>query len=360
MRKKILVIEDEADVRANLVEILQFEQYEVTEAQDGEEGVALARSLCPELILCDVLMPKKNGYEVLTAVRGDPLITLTPFILLTAKASKQDMREGMQLGADDYLTKPFTIDELLQAVQTQLKKHETMTRQMEDLRSNLTLMLPHELLTPLNVILGFSAFLQNAQKLPAADEIATMGKAIYENGQRLQRLVENYLLYTELKLLDYEHKNPSIWRDPLLVETTNFLQDLSVTPAKRANRLDDLRYDLEDINIRMSPKAFVKILEELLDNAFKFSKKGTPVDIISRQMDGRFSLCVRDRGRGITPEQIAKIGAFMQFNRRRYEQQGVGLGLAIVSRLVELNGGQVHIDSQPDQGTSVTVTFPLS
>lgn len=355
--KKILVIEDEQDVRINLVEILELEEFEVITAEHGEEGLMLAKTLCPDLILCDVLMPKKNGYEVLTAVRNDPLITLTPLILLTAKVSKQDMREGMRLGADDYLTKPFTIDELLAAVHTQLKKHDLIAEQMEELRSSLTFMLPHELLTPLNVILGFSAFLQNPKKLPPNDEIAMMGKAIYENGHRLQRLVENYLLYAELKVLEYEQPIHSIWQDPLLVETKSFLQDLSITPAKRAKRQEDFTYDLADATIHLAPKAFVKILEELLDNAFKFSSAGSPVHLCSTSDDQQFMLSVSDKGRGMTNEQIAKIGAFMQFDRKKYEQQGVGLGLALVYRLAALNRGQVRIDSKPDQGTTVTVTF---
>ena len=355
--QKILVIEDDHDVRANVIEILQLEGFTVVVAQDGEEGLEFAKTLGPDLILCDIALPKKSGYEVLTEVRSDPHITLTPFMFLTAKASKHDMREGMQLGADDYLTKPFTIQELLTAVHTQLKKHKAVSQQMDELRSSLTLMLPHELLTPLNVILGFSAFLQNAKKLPPDDEIATMGKAIYENGQRLQRLVENYLLYTELKLLNYEKAEHSIWLDPLLVETKSFLQDLSITPARRAHRQDDVFYDLVDANIQMAPKAFVKILEELLDNAFKFSPDGSPVHLSSTSDGQQFTLTVQDQGRGMTHEEVAKIGAFMQFDRQRYEQQGVGLGLALVFRLTKLNRGQVQITSEPGRGTTVTVAF---
>jgi signal transduction histidine kinase len=355
--KKILVIEDEQDVRTSLVGILELEEFDVATAQDGEEGLALAKARCPDLILCDVMMPKKNGYEVLTAIRNDPLITLTPFIFLTAKASKHDVREGMELGADDYLTKPFTINELLTAVRTQLRKHELIAQQMEELRSSLTLMLPHELLTPLNVILGFASFLQDPKKLPPDDEVAAMGKAIYDNGHRLQRLVENYLLYAELKLIEYEQPPHSIWQDPLPVETKSFLQDLSITPARRAKRGEDLTCDLIDITIHIAPKAFAKILEELLDNAFKFSPAGTPVHVSSTFAHQKFTLTVEDKGRGMTNKQIAKIGAFMQFDRKKYEQQGVGLGLALVDRLAALNRGKVNIDSQPDQGTTVTVTF---
>jgi two-component system, sensor histidine kinase and response regulator len=355
--KKILVIEDDVHVRTNLVDILKLEGFEVAVAENGEQGLALAKDLNPDLILCDVMMPRKNGYEVLTAIRNDSLIALTPFIFLTAKASKHDVREGMELGADDFLTKPFTIDELRSAVQTQLKKHEVMAQQMEELRSSLTFMLPHELLTPLNVILGFASILQNPRNLPPVDEIAGMGKAIYENGRRLQRLVENYLLYTELKLLDYKQTAHSIWRDPLPVETRNFLQDLSLTPAKRMNRQNDVTYDLEDTTIYVAPKAFVKILEELLDNAFKFSPAGSPVHLSSASNHQQFMLTVKDKGRGMTSEQIAKISAFMQFDRKKYEQQGAGLGLALVYRLAELNRGQVRIDSQPGQGTIVTVAF---
>lgn len=119
---KILVIEDEVLLRANTVQILEFEDFHVIPAEDGFVGVQLAQEQIPDLILCDVMMPKLNGYGVLVALRQNPATAGIPFIFTTAKASKADLSQGMELGADGFLTKPFTSDELLAAISTHLKK----------------------------------------------------------------------------------------------------------------------------------------------------------------------------------------------------------------------------------------------
>lgn len=125
--KKILLIEDENLVRANIIEILEFENFDVVSAENGFFGALWAQEHIPDLIICDVMMPEVNGYEVLAALRENPMTATIPFIFLTAMADKADRRHGMNLGADDYLTKPFTTDELLEAIATRLAKHEDVT-----------------------------------------------------------------------------------------------------------------------------------------------------------------------------------------------------------------------------------------
>jgi len=129
--KKILVIEDNAEVRENLEEILELYGYEVTTAEDGTVGVELALKDTPDLILCDVMMPKLDGYGVLNILSKKQRTADVPFIFLTAKIEKSDFRRGMNLGADDYITKPFYKDELLQVIETRLKKSERLRRQFD-------------------------------------------------------------------------------------------------------------------------------------------------------------------------------------------------------------------------------------
>ncbi|MBF2068704.1 EAL domain-containing response regulator [Fischerella thermalis] len=123
---KILVIEDENSVRENLVELLEAEDFEAIDAANGKLGINLALTEVPDLILCDLMMPELDGYGVLTTLRQEPLTATIPFIFLTAKATKTDFRQGMELGADDYLTKPFTRAELLSAIDGRLKKQATL------------------------------------------------------------------------------------------------------------------------------------------------------------------------------------------------------------------------------------------
>ncbi len=129
--KKILVIEDNAEVRENLEEILELSGYKVISAEDGTVGVEMALKELPDLVLCDVMMPKLDGFGVLNILSKKSITADIPFIFLTAKAEKSDFRRGMNLGADDYITKPFYKDELLAVIETRLRKSEQIRRKFE-------------------------------------------------------------------------------------------------------------------------------------------------------------------------------------------------------------------------------------
>jgi len=120
--KTILVIEDEPQVCNNIQQILELSDYRVLAAQNGRIGLQLAKTALPDLIICDVMMPEMNGYEVVAALRENNVTATIPFIFLTAKVERTDLRQGMELGADDYLTKPFTAEEVLKAVEIRFQR----------------------------------------------------------------------------------------------------------------------------------------------------------------------------------------------------------------------------------------------
>ena len=126
---RILIIEDEPEMRRNLLTILKLEKHTATGAENGRVGVEAARKEKPDLILCDVMMPELDGYGVLRALRDDPALVATPFIFLTAKGEKPDVRAGMNLGADDYLTKPVAKADLLNAIDARLRRQQEQGQQ---------------------------------------------------------------------------------------------------------------------------------------------------------------------------------------------------------------------------------------
>ncbi len=128
--KRILIIEDNKDVRENMADILELAGYSIATAPDGEIGVERAREIRPDLIVCDIMMPKLDGYGVLKMLNNDEETAGTPFIFLTAKSEKTEMRKGMNLGADDYLTKPFEEHELIEAIECRIKKNEFLHRKV--------------------------------------------------------------------------------------------------------------------------------------------------------------------------------------------------------------------------------------
>jgi len=127
MKKKILIIEDQLEVRENIEELLLLSHYDPITAPNGKEGVKIALEHKPDLILCDIMMPEMDGYEVLYLIGKNPEIASTPFIFLTAKAEKTDFRKGMNMGADDYITKPFEEMELLGAIERRLEKFSRLS-----------------------------------------------------------------------------------------------------------------------------------------------------------------------------------------------------------------------------------------
>lgn len=126
--KRILVIEDEPEMRRNITALLRFKEFEPIAAENGRVGIELARREKPDLILCDVMMPELDGYGVLRALQEDAALAAIPFIFLTAKGEKDDLRSGMNLGADDYLTKPVANNELVEAIEARLNRSARQTK----------------------------------------------------------------------------------------------------------------------------------------------------------------------------------------------------------------------------------------
>jgi signal transduction histidine kinase len=354
---RILVVDDDAALRGVVRMALEGEGYEVLEAGDGAEAVQMAWAQPPDLILCDVRMENMDGYRTLEALRGNSLTASLPFILMTGQADQAGMRQGMELGADDYLSKPFTVNQLSAAVGARLKKQklvrEHAERKLADLRENISLALPHELLTPLNGILGFSEILISDHASVSPEEIESMAEAIRDSAQRLHRVIENFLVFVQLELRQAGHAGVVAEGRPLNLRpvTAEAVERVAAT----AQRGQDLVLEVEDAPAAILADYWAKIVSELLDNAFKFSEPGTPVRVSLKVDTEHCLLTLADQGRGMKPEHIAQVGAYMQFERRFHEQQGSGLGLAIAKRLTELHGGSLNISSPPGQGTTVEV-----
>jgi two-component system, sensor histidine kinase and response regulator len=362
---KILIIEDEDTIRENIKDMLHAENFIVVEAENGRIGIQMALEEYPDLIISDVMMPESDGYEVLSEIRLHSATQLTPFIFLTAKATKDDVRMGMDLSADDYLIKPFSRQELLSAVTTRLAKRVVFENQsqtkLENLRSSLTQALPREFGNQLSRILGLSKLVIEEYYDLEAEETLDRIEQIYQSGEILSKLTRNVLLYSELL---------RIGTDPQLVISLRNLQEecspsaiieeVATRKAQQTKRMADLQLNLQEMKIPISWSKIKKIAEEIIDNAFKFSTPNTPIEVTTSHKNDSFQLVVIDRGQGMTPEQINNLGAYMQFDISTGEQQGVGLGLAIVKLLIELYTGKLAIESLLGNYTAIRVTLPIS
>jgi two-component system, sensor histidine kinase and response regulator len=360
----VLVIEDEYEIRTNLVEVLSLNDFIVYEAENGLMGLEIAKEHLPDLIICDINMPGMDGYRVLQELRTHPQTATTPFVFLTAQTDKTFMRQGMNLGADDYLTKPFTWDELLTAVKSRLEKQDLVAKETEqkldNLRGSILHALPHELRTPLTGIIGSAELIVDFGATMDRQTITNMGVNILESGNRLYHLIENYLLYAQLEVIQTDRERIKKIQEYRVEHPEEIITQAAEQQAGQVQRGNDLILKASPMPpLQISSESLEKIVVELVDNALKFSAKETPVEIEMAATD-RFYLQIRDNGRGMTAEQIKNIAPYIQFDRKFYEQQGAGLGLAIVGRLVELHRGQLTIESAFGKSTTVTVTFPLA
>lgn len=358
---KILVIEDEAGVRDSIVDILNAEDFIVDSAVNGEEGLRQIHEFKPDMVICDVMMPVLNGFGVLQRIRQDPGLATLPFVFLTAKSERIDFRSGMDLGANDYLTKPFTHDDLLRMIHTRLgaqsaveeKNHE----QLCALRSSISTALPRELGAPMREVLKLANTLIDEAEALEPEEVVILAKAIHHNAQRTGRLTQNVMLFTKLERLSPEQFSAQGLQRQHTDRADEVITEVAQTIAADYLREDDLEISLEHLAMPMSEAQLRKVCEELLDNAFKFSAVGTPIKIFGSRGDGKVTFYVIDYGQGMTPDQIAQVGPYLQFEPES-EATGTGLGLTIAKRLVELHRGEVLIESIPGQQTIVRVALP--
>lgn len=363
---RILVIEDEDRLRENIAQILEFGDFQVDMASNGVTGVELARNSIPDLIVCDIMMKQLDGFGVLQELRGNPSTANIPFIFVTAKADRDTMRQGMNLGADDFVTKPFTTSELLDAVQSRLERHTVIRKdaekQLEQAKQQLTRMVAHELRTPLISINAVLDIITRQMDYLDPEQMQELLDTIGSGSKRLNRVVEQMVLLTQLEtgVLRQETVSESgmpvaMWE--ILLPTTNL--------ARRfAHRNPDVGINLDerdkDAVVMCHPAALKQALAEVIANAVTFSPEGGSVTVTQWQADGAVWVSVEDRGPGIEPAAIEQaLQGFQQIDRRTQEQQGMGVGLMLAKRVIEAHGGRLDIQSKVGEGTQIFVGLPV-
>jgi signal transduction histidine kinase len=222
---------------------------------------------------------------------------------------------------------------------------------LTQLRSSVPPQLPHEFFTPLAGIIGLMDILRSDFPKLALKEVEDIHNDIYKSALQLQRTLRNYLL-----ILDLQTASSGSVPPPLLPCDVEKSIQAGINEALRQNkRREDVGFRLSACSISVKPGDLSHIVEELVDNACKFSRQGTPVKV---ELAANGRMTIADQGRGLTAEEINRIGAFQQFDRKKHEQQGLGLGLVLVQKLTALYGATFQINSRPGEGTQVEIAFP--
>ncbi|MEY3303577.1 MAG: response regulator [Pseudanabaena sp.] len=369
----ILVVDDEPNNFDVIEALLSEYDYELHYAANGKSAIASLTAFQPDLILLDVMMPEMDGIEVCKWIKASELWQTVPIIMVTALSSKTDMANCLNAGADDFISKPINSIELRARVHSMLRIKQQydniqtlshiqantiniLESTLNELRGTLASRMSHELNTPLNGIIGTISMLKEDIESMDIAEIHEMLGWADESARRLESLTKKFLIYLELEV------SPSR-QESFKVAHTKFSRDMIESSLKSYvkdfKRSDDLQFDLEEAEIALSDRYLLTILHELVDNAVKFSTAGKMIKISSQVAENMFNLSVKDLGRGMTNEQINRIDAFVQFERKTYEQQGIGLGLRVVKKIVELAGGNFSITSIYQQESTVHISLPL-
>lgn len=354
--ESILVVEDNDSVREEIIDILEMENFRVYEAANGREAFTIAYDYIPELIISDIVMPEISGYQLFGNLRSNDRTRKIPFIFLSAKAAVSDIRKGMNMGAFDYLTKPLNAFDLISAVRRNIQKVSTIEAEIEDLKLNLSDVLPHELKTPLNGLYGLSGFLAGNIENISTNQTKEIALAINESAERLSKLIDNYLLYSQLLMMKLK---PNIANCLLKVDKIDVGKIFSgqINDNNVVTRPNDFEYNIESAFVKCNVLLFEKIINELLKNAFKFSNPGQKVVVSSLKTKEKYVFKVYNEGVGMKSAYLEKITAFKQFDKTLLAQQGAGLGLAIIKLIGDLFDLDIRIKSTYKKNFFISVSF---
>jgi len=370
----ILVVDDEPNNFDVIETFLSEQDYQLYYASNGDSALGILETVQPDLILLDVMMPGIDGIEVCRRIKAMPQWENVPIIMVTALTSKEDLARCLNAGADDFIGKPVNSSELRARVHSmmrikqqydsikslsnlQTQTIDLLQNSLQELSGNLASSLPHELNTPLNGIVGSIGILLEDYEIMPPEEIKEFLLLAQESATRLERLTRKFLTYVYLELSPY--KSPSS-RSPNLEKKSDhqFIVSVAQAQANKDVRKDDLLCELDEVVVAVNNQDLKIIISEILENAFKFSQAGSQVKLSGKVVNNRFLLAITDQGWGMTEDQISKVGAFMQFERKQHEQQGAGLGLKIVSKIVEKYGGKFSISSVYKKETTVSLELP--
>jgi len=354
--KTILVVEDNTEVRNEIADVFKMEDFEVIEAGNGLDGYIKAVNYLPDIIVSDIMMPILNGYKMYKELKNNANTDQIPVIFLSALSSNEDIRKGMNTGADDYLIKPVNPDDLINAAESKLKKAVEFENKFNDVKINITNILYHEINTPLNGILGFSDYLRTKSDELSKENIKKVAHNIYISGRRLNKLVKKYLAYSELKINTANVRTIKKFRNCQYVNTEDIIKKV-IDEDEFNKRENDFKLDLQSVNLKIEDDLFKLLVSELIDNAVKFSKSGQNIFINSFIKKNTFVFQIKNEGSGLSKEQIVQLNDFIQLNTAKYAQNGTGIGLSIVKLVADIYRAELVFDSIPNNYFSVKVSF---
>jgi two-component system, sensor histidine kinase and response regulator len=351
MNELVLIADDEQDLTELLKYNLEKENYRVLIAQNGKEAIHAIQRYNPDLVVLDVMMPELNGWEVCRILRCSSNGETIPIIMLTALSSEESRIKGLSLGADDYLSKPFSMKELMLKIQKNLERRHIMKQLQEkeqDKESSLRYFV-HEMGNALTTISGFSSLALRK-----------------DSGHHHLRVINNTAIHAECLLKDatllsrLEKEGGTLQAESvdivaLVKEVVDIFRDKSA-----AKHIKIAVMQSTGLLAKVNKTGIRQVLINLVSNAIKYSRSSGNIWISFGLFENCVKLTIKDEGCGIRQEEIPLI--FNKFYRAAGSEleKGSGLGLYIVKLLTESMGGTVTAVSEQNTGSAFTVSFPIA
>lgn len=351
MKETILIVDDNLDNVNLLDKILQKSGYRTLKCYNGEEAVKLARQETPDLILLDIMMPIMDGFTACKIIKQEESTKHIPIFMLTAKQEVADKVKGLEIGADDYITKPFHLQELLARVKSRLKltreHRQTVTRERSKALSRMVEGVEHEIRNPVVSIGGFARRILD--ELPEDDRKKRYAKIILEETERLERMVKESSTLQELSAGGKERLDIHPLIDEALTQTTALKEQHKVVIKRN--------YDPALPLLPLNHDNMLIVFIQLISNGLEAIENGGTLTIRTSVDDSaNIIIEINDNGRGIKAEDLDHI--FDPFFTSK--MSGAGMGLPLTRKIIGYHHGTISVASQPGQGTQVTVTLPLT
>lgn len=354
-KSKILIVDDEPLARDVLEGFLYPEGYHLDFASNGIETLAYLESRIPDVILLDVMMPEMDGFTACRRIKTDDRWRHIPIIMVTALGGKEDLFQGIEAGADDFVHKPVSDLELRARVRSMLriKKQYDELEAAVQMREELTNMIVHDMRTPLSAILGFSGLLQTKNSLNAED-LEDVNK-IFVQAQRLASFLDNMLMVAKTETTG------RLTINPITIDINRLITQAQENhhPTARLKKIHIVtNLPAPTTEIQLDASLIQRVLDNLVSNALKFSPPQTTVTITVEYPNPgpKIRIAVADEGPGIAPEHRKRIfDKFEVINSNQYSNPQIGVGLAFCKMAVEAHGGRIFIDDNPAGGSIFVV-----
>jgi two-component system sensor histidine kinase/response regulator len=362
---KILIVDDVVSNVLLLKILLTNEKFQVCTASNGNMCIEMAKSEHPDLILLDVMMPDLNGFDTAVILKKDPDTLDIPIIFLTALNNPNDLVKGFQVGANDFLTKPFNKEELVMRVMHQIqlvaakriivKQNEELKRTISN-RDKMYSVIAHDLRSPMasiRMVLNLAVNVVSPETV--GEEIYGLLDKANRESEETHDLLDNLLKWTKSQT----GRLNVVYQDVDLDDIVPGVVDIFMIIAEM--KKIDLKYlpAVEKLTVHADNDMIKTIIRNFLSNAIKFTPEGKSIEVFY-QREGDFArVSVRDHGVGIDPERVSTIFHTGETTYGTGGEEGSGLGLQLCQDFARKNGGDAHVESTLGEGSTFSFTVPL-